>query len=418
MTDVRTLLDETLEEVRLPVGPDPAAAWERGRRRRRARRVAIVAAVVGVVGLGAVVVRPGLPDALPPADSAPSVDRHPVRIADPWRERDLSDAPAVLAGSLSAGGGGAYGVAESGELFAIPQDEEVWGGFDAFVSNDGTKIAYLAAPTSYVVRDLGTGGVVEYAGLGDNRATSTEPFMTAAQTPGFWSPDDRHLLLWGWPTQAEGSFVLLLDEQGTIRPLRRPQDANPVGWADDSRLLWLTRTRGATRLLTTDLAGEVISRTDLPFRRLEVNQWTGSASPDGEVLFVRTEAAGHYLSVATGKRLARVDLPDRTLASCAVSWQGERALGLRYASDGAAGSLGEVGADRATVVVEGSLDPYCLLLSPRALAGGPSRTPSSLLLGAGDSWVAWHLGELALGGLGLLVLAAGVLVRRRRAAAA
>jgi uncharacterized protein (TIGR03382 family) len=56
----------------------------------------------------------------------------------------------------------------------------------------------------------------------------------------------------------------------------------------------------------------------------------------------------------------------------------------------------------------------CLVLTPQALAGGPSTTISSRLFGTSTSWLSWHLGEVVTGVAALAALAGLLLALRRR----
>lgn len=401
MTDVRTRVDDVLRTVHVDA-PDPRVAWSRGRRRRMFRTTAVAAAVLAVVGVGAsLVTGRGVPDALPPAGSSDSVDQYPQRIDDPWLTRDIEDAPPVLAGTLMAGRT-LYGVAEDGALYEIPQGDNT-GDFRGFVSNDGSKVAYLQDKDSFVVRHLGTGEVVEYDGLGDNRGGTTEPYMTQGQTPGFWSPDDRHLIIWGWETESNGPVMtLVLDDEGGLRLI--PQPGPPVGWADVGHPAFLAKVRGGVELVTTDLSGEVTQRVELEVpERIGrwLNQWTGSLSSDGSrVLVADDEGENRYLLDAdTGRRIRAANFTTGD-ASCPASWRGDRPLVHASAPDIGSSLVDGMGSDP-VVVVEPSLDDGCLTLVPMALAGDPAFAP----LGTSSVWPTWHVGEIALTVLGLLAAA-------------
>lgn len=433
MSDLRERVDGLLDDVTTRIGADPTAAWHAGRRRRRTRAAGYVGlAAVLVAGLAWVVARP-TPEPVQPAGSgkrAP-VSSYPERIAKPYRTADVTDSDGPLAGFLeSSGTNGLYGVSESGALYHLPQGDTT-GGFQAHVSNDGTKVAYLQDATTFVVVDLPTGEVVEYDGIGDNRSTSREPHMTQGQAPGFWSPDDRHLLIYGWPNPdgPTRAGFLLLDTSGGYDELLRPpvagrrDFANPVGWADPDHILWLqtvhapgARVRlGPARsleLVTTDLVGEVVDRValDVPRSGLdELNQWSGTSSPSGRQVYLTAGEASYMLDVDTGARTGTYSAVGRS--TCLPSWQGETVLEPSLGDDVSATLVDVTDRSRAVTVAESSLDVQCLQLVPRALDGGASWTPVAAVFGTSSWWLGWHVTEtLAVIG----VLGALLVWRRRR----
>jgi hypothetical protein len=123
--------------------------------------------------------------------------------------------------------------------------------------------------------------------------------MSHPQTPGFWSPDDTQVVVYGLTRDSETGIFLLLTTSGGLTPLSVP--GRPLGWLDDDRLAWLTRD--GRSFLVTDTEGRELQRVDLPVRLRGLDQWSGRLSPDGSRVAVLQGERLSIYSMTTGERL-------------------------------------------------------------------------------------------------------------------
>jgi hypothetical protein len=263
--------------------------------------------------------------------------------------------------------------------------------------------------------------------------------MTQGQVPGFFSPDGSRLAVNGWPSDDDvpfGSGWLLLDDQGGFVQIPRPAGpsavvgekglrwARPIGWADGDHLYWRASSAGGSGrpvfvLVTTTLDGEVTDAVPVPAVRHPggTSQWTASVSPGGQRVYLRSGGDDLVVDPDTGEVLETLSVDPPIL--CSPSWRGQQVLETDP-GDGGAVALQALrerrdgGTARTPVAV---LEPglgSCLVLTPQALAGGPTSTLTSWLFGTSTSWLSWHLAEMTAGLSGLAVLGAALVWWRRR----
>ncbi|GAW50719.1 MULTISPECIES: hypothetical protein [unclassified Nocardioides] len=423
MTDLRDPLEDLVAEVPSYVVPDAAGAWRAAARRRTRRRVGAAAAVVAVVALvaGLVSVLPRTGDVPPAGDLGSGVQGYPSHVEKPWpwAGRDLPARPGPLAAVMwSANDAEWRAVAPDGRNWRVPQPGAI-DDYPPALSADGRMIGYLAGRTTFVIRDLVNGEETLFPEIGDGRMVARdETYYLGSQTPAVWSPDGSRLLVRA-SAWADGSTVtaLLLGIDGSIEELRRR--GYPVGWLDDDSLAWLMTGDDRASLRSTDLAGSVERSVplDLPSRRHYFwSQWSGTVSPDGDLLAVVTDptSAGAVTTVSTTDgsrvRVENVGAPD----SCSTSWVGDR-VAFFQTDFGGYSSL-DTTTGRQLIRFDPAFGAGCVLAAADALAGEQHRSVGERLFG--DGWLSWHWREVALGVLGGLVLVAVVLAgfRRRRSA--
>lgn len=370
MSDLRNRLDDLLGAPAAHVAaPDPAAAWRAGGRRRARRRAAAGAAtlvLVVLLGLGAgLLPRSGT---VQPAERDGGVGGYPTRIDDPWRLRDLPDAPGPVAGILDLGPEERI-VGPDGRTWRLPDRGDLVDSFPAALSRDGRMLGYLASGGEYVVHDLATGERRSIAGVTDNlphgRGAS---WWVAPQAPSFWSPDGSAVLVRATRWDDSGDVgALLLGADGSVREVL--DHLFPIGWLAPDRLAWLDERERRTMLVVTDLGGEIVRESAVP-RIPMLDQWTGSVSPDGSLVVLGDTERGRllYLSTQTGEvvRRDRAEPDD----GCVPSWRGDEVTRL-VRSDAGAELLSPAGGTRvrSLVRVDPDLDVYCLTLAGDALAG-------------------------------------------------
>lgn len=423
MTDLHERLDDLVADVPSYVVPDTRRAWAAGARRRLRRRIGAGVAVVVLVALaaGLVGVLPRSSDVLPADGESRGVDGYPSRIEKPWLLRDLPDRPGPIAATVELDDGRFLAVSASGEVWRIPQSRRVRDFFPS-LSADGRMIGYMRDGGTYVVRDLVAGDEKAFDEIGDNREDPSRPetWWTQQQVPGFWSPDgSTHLLSASrWDTD-RSNVVLLLGGDGSLREVERPAvGAYPVGWLDAGALGWLAvegRPRDATlSLVVTTESGAELKREPLQGARLhDLNQWSGSLSPDGGEVSVTLPEIDSTLvstfSTADGSRLGR-DLTAMDVHSfCSTTWRGEEVI--LPVIEGHSASLVSLSGER-VVAADPALGAYCVMTAAKALDGERHGAVGDLF---GTTWLAWHWREVVLGilGAGPLVGAFAWFLRRR-----
>jgi hypothetical protein len=398
--DLHDRLDDLVSDVSSYVVPDARTAWAAGARRRARHRVAVgaVAAVVLALLAGAAVWLPHTLDPAPAHPDGAGVDGYPARVMKPRVTRDLPDEPGPMAMVYDGPDRRWWTASADGHTWRVPGSDSE---YTASLSPDGRLLGYLAAHRSYVVHDLVTGEMTRFdidgAGSGDAGAR----WSLLPQTPGFWSPDGRRLLL-----QTSGDIgEVMLDAQGTLA------DFGPAGlaagWLDDHTTAWIVSATAAhpTQLVGVDVGGHVVSRVDLDLsRRVDrsLDQWDVTVSPDGgrlavdddddddEVLLMSTSDGSLLTSRALG-------VSDR----CTSSWR--TGLPLFVAGDGLVSLTDES-------VTTFDDEAVCVVVASDALDG--ERYPGIGRGAPGSDWLVARPLPIVAGGV--LVLGAVLLVVRRR----
>jgi hypothetical protein len=302
------LLDDLVQDVPRHVVPDADRAWRAGAARRRRRYVAeglAVAAAVALVGAGLVRLHDHTP--VQPAGEV-VVDGHPASVPKPWHLPDLPDRPGPMAGAMSWHENDDTRswvfISASGKTYRMPSEvNEGW--TQPLPSDDGRWVAFLRTDDAttpdgtFVLKDLVSGDEQLFPTIGTNQGSSPDPWMTEAQTPGFWSPDDSQVIVYGFAADDPADTALLLTTSGGFTPLSVA--GRPLGWLDDARVAWLTRD--GESFVVTDTRGQVLQAIDLPTRLRGLSQWSGRLSPDGSrVAVLHGERLSTY-SMTTGERL-------------------------------------------------------------------------------------------------------------------
>ncbi|WP_243058920.1 hypothetical protein [Nocardioides sp. SR21] len=421
MSELRDPLDDLLTEIPAYVVPDARTAWAAGARRRTRRRLGVVAAVVAVVALVAGAVT-WLPRAIEPQPAdGEGVGGYPARVLSPAVDRELPMSSAPLAMVYRRNGHDVSGwwVADAqGRSWEVSQPDVI-DSYPPSLSPDGTKIAYLANPTMFMIRDLTEANGTQFETITDGAMTREDQgeWWAGSQTPSFWSPDGSRVLVRasGW-SRDDRTTALVLGVDGTLTPLETP--GFPAGWVDDETVAFVVdRTSedgdqpAELRLVGTDGEVERTVALDLP-KRVAVwfSQWDVSVSPDGDRLAVVDSAtsgtgAVFVLSVSDGSRLDRSETYGG--GSCSPSWQGSQPVVTRTGS--LVTAAGEVVTD-----FDSRLDADCVMAASDALAG--ERHVGLAQRWFGDGWLAFHLRDAvayAIGGLTLIGVVL-LLVRRNR----
>lgn len=145
MSDLRTRLDDLVDDVPTHVAPDVRGAWAAGARRRNRRRAGVVATAAAVLALVSAVAA-GVPRVLDPGptDASPrgGVGSYPTRIDRPQWTRSWSDVHGLGAGLLRSGGTW-YVVSPDGALRRM--------------DHAGTQVAPAISPDGRYVAWLDTG---------------------------------------------------------------------------------------------------------------------------------------------------------------------------------------------------------------------------------------------------------------------
>ncbi len=257
--------------------------------------------------------------------------------------------------------------------------------------------------------------------------SSTQPFFMSFQTPGFWSPDDQRLLLWGSTPGPSQVRALLLEPDGQVSPLRMGSRWIPAGWASTTELVWAgpghrTPAGKVATIEVTDLSGH-------PLRKLQVRlpdgtaldnlgQWSWVASPNGRKLLLTARTFVGITYVATyslrdGSTLTSGHAPNAADAdTCPSGWAGTTpvvpALGPSYAAE----TITATADPKTVAVTDPMLGSDCVIWASDALAGTPHRG----LFGtdtAGWTWW-WREASVGVGAAGVVVLLLWS-IRRRRA---
>ena len=351
-TPMHDLFDDLAATVPASVSSAGLAklAYADGRRRRRARRLRTVSLATFVVLLAILV----LPTTVVPEVQALSggkrpkgVHGYPRRIDHQWLIRNLPGRPGPVAGLLQAVHhhatwdelDGRYAVSASGHRWRIPD-----GARDADqypnLSSDGRWLGYMSSKGGpYVVQDLVAGRRIEYPQLGSNTVPGPiTPYAGQGQSPGFWSPDGRRLLLIGSaPSGPQGSGLILEPASGALTAIGRVGHAAILaGWSGNDRIVWLEPTSkglGAApdRIdqVETDVQGNEIRRVRLraaePWRDT-LNQWSASVSPSGEQVAISEHDAGsarvRRFSLETGLEVQPVLTSTGIYEPCGLAWAG------------------------------------------------------------------------------------------------
>jgi hypothetical protein len=364
---------------------------------------------------------------------------HPSRIALPWWSRDLPPAPGLAAGVAELDSSSPWGmlfeqgwylVAPEGSLWRIPTD--LRSGAAPSLSPNGRFLGYLQDGAGYVIRDLVTGQVTSFPDLGSSDAASTRRWFVNGQSPSFWSPDSSQLLVRAAGRLPDEPFDVVLGVDGSSRRIGEP--GYPAGWLGAATLVWLVTPEQAVdlgpdevMLLVTDLGGSRLRdyQVALPGRGTGLNQWSAASTADGDSVLVSFATPDGLRSLVLGvsSRTVRESAPVDTrgaLERCQLTPATDR-VSLATAAGGRV-TVSTLGGGE-LLKTDPRLQVACLTLARDAVDGDPVRTLADKLaqggrlgLWAEDSWVSWHLRELALGG-GLPILAAVLWWWRRRRAA-
>lgn len=413
--------------------PDPlaygdlaATAWSSGRRRRvrrRLRSAAVGLVVIGIV-VGTVLGLTSLTSPVQPTGGgAASVDGYPVRIAHQWWTRALPDRPGPVAGLLQRSDGGWDVVAANGHRWRSPQPHESGDQYPT-LSRDGRFLAYLGGVNGpFVIRDLVTGRVRRIDGIGCGCSGAAAPLYIAAQSPSFWSPDDKWLVFPGGSFATDRSPTVLVGPTGPARPAPVPASWTPAGWAANGQIVWTDRGHRTpdgrfVNVRTTDLSGRVLRtvqvRLPTPAQATFLSQSTWTVSPDGRQLLFDSgdlDPDQSYLAtylLADGSLLTTRQVQDSG-GSCFDGWAGTtpvvpRPSSPRYAAETVAVS----DPPHAVSVTDPQIGSDCVVWTVDALAG----TPHSGLFGTSTATWTWWWREAATG---LVVLALAVLAGVTRA---
>ncbi|GAB3770949.1 hypothetical protein FB382_000316 [Nocardioides ginsengisegetis] len=434
MSDLRTRLDDLVDDVPTHVAPDVRGAWAAGARRRNRRRAGVVATAAAVLALVSAVAA-GVPRVLDPGptDASPrgGVGSYPTRIDRPQWTRSWSDVHGLGAGLLRSGGTW-YVVSPDG---ALRRMDHAGTQVAPAISPDGRYVAWL--DTGYgqagiEVTDLTTGSTSSHdVGL----AGSNSQWIVAEGARMVWSPDSRQVLV-----PARRRFMMtppnpaavVLDVDGRLRSVQErypsPQHVSVVGWQGPRRLVWLA-WRDGSGVPATGLKAIVTDRRGHDPRTVPVTvdgdtghlaTTSASISPDGGTLALGADLAQEGVQIrfysltgpTTGHLRGTMPAVVDGAADCPPSWGDE--LQVPAAESYRDAALVSVNGG-VTVLADPRLHVTCSVWATDALTGAPHRGVGGWLFGDSTSWLSWHWRETSEALVGALVLATGlVLLRRRR----
>lgn len=444
--DLRSSLEDLVAEgpPRLVPRELAQAAWSQGRRRRRLRLATMTTLVLVLLGVG-VGVGVGVDPfhshspRFPPADGSggvggePAVGGYPERIGHQWWVRDLPAKPGPLALLMQrVVHHGTYdqfvgweAVSESGQRWHLAG---IFGGNDDYpsLSPDGRKLAYLSGVDGpYVIRDLVSGRVTTFPSVGSAIPRGSSTYSTQGQSPSYWSPDGKHLVLDGFPRDlTHHGRALVLGMDGSVQ-LEHGRGW-PAGWLDASTVVWLTpKTYGGREPVRVtvrirDLSGTVERSVTLstPLRP-NLGQWAGAVSPDGTEILVLTHESDfntvfRRFSLADGRPVGPPMPVDYLGSTCAATWRSSTPVIPVLEGDNVyPGALSSTGVKR-LIAIEPRVGSECVVWAADALTG----TRHGMLFGLSMTPWTWWWRELLLGFLvtGLLIWFWGrwTVVRRRR----
>ncbi|MFN8193288.1 MAG: hypothetical protein U0R80_03300 [Nocardioidaceae bacterium] len=442
MSDLKERFDELLVGVPAHVVPEGLArsAVAEGVRRRRTGRVlaaGAAAAVLAVLAAVAGLLPHGNPLGI--AGTTRHADGYPTRIDVPWVPRTMSDRSGPIAGLVERAGGSVsddrsrwWAVSEDGSLRRVPVRDFMR---EPVLSPTGTKLAVFSGPKGASERgrmqlwDLVTGQRVTLEQIGSNASDLPDrpEYWLQEQVPGFWSPDERRVLLNAQRWEGAPIAGVLASWDGSVEPilLEGHNSAWPVGWLDDERIGWLSEDddgrRDTARFLVSDTSGALLSTDGLdvspdPMARGTLDQWSGWLSPDGARLALRYERSSHsdpfiaVFDVATGRKL------DRWWASTtdvfgSLMWQGDRVLSPAGADSGV-GIVQDTNGTEPVIRADPRTGIGYSYWAADALAGEPHRGAIDRLTGNAGWAPLWWWREVLLG----TTVLAGLwwLARRRR----
>lgn len=431
MSDLRTRLDDLVDDVPTHVAPDARVAWAAGARRRRRRRLGVVAvAAVAIALVSAVLV--SVPQVLEPGPADPppggGVGSYPTRIDRPLWTRSWSDVHGLGAGLLRSGDTW-YVVSPDG---ALRRMDHAGTQVAPAISPDGRYVAWL--DTGYgqadiEVTDLTTGSTWSHdVGL----AGSHSQWVVAEGARMVWSPDSRQVLVPArqrFPLTPPNPAAVVLDVDGGLHDvIERVVSSGTkvdavVGWAGSGHLVWLSweqRLRApatGTRAVVTDRRGRDARGVALAGSGVAGRLTPSSAtvSPDGSLLALDagTDVRFYALSGPTaGRERATMPSVSDAAADCPASWSDslEVPTGPSY-RDAALVSIN----GGTTILADPRLHVTCSVWATDALNGARHRGVGGWLFGDSTSWLSWHWRETSEALVGALILATGlVLLRRRR----
>jgi hypothetical protein len=428
--DLRSALKDLVAEDPPNLVPHELAqaAWSQGRRRRRVRQLTIAALVLAVVGVGAVTVPLASHSQLfAPTDGggSTSVGGYPERIGHQWWVRDLPAKVGPMALLMERVVRNEYGgwdvVSESGHRWRLPS---VVGDDVPALSPDGRRLAYLSGVQGpYVLRDLVTGRTTTFPQIGTGSIPSKTEYTSTGQSPAFWSPDDRHLVMSGFRNDhALTGRALMLGVDGSVHLLRGR--GFPAGWADSSTVVWLSPTTYRAHAPIpiparfTDLLGRMKRSLSLatPMRTGTLHQSSGVVSADGTEILVVQEQQGGFdnvlrrFSLADGRQIGPAQRIDNLVSACPVALSRSTPVAPVYNQDDAyPADLSSTGAKR-LVAIDPWVGNECVIWAANALNG----TRQGMLFGLSMVWWTWWWREILLVAL---LLAGLVWFSSRRVAA-
>lgn len=361
------------------------------------------------------------------------VSGHPKRLPVQWLVTGLPQRPGPIAGLLqrhSEDGFSWQAISATGTRWRIT-DVHRQNDFYPVLSADGRNLGYLTDGKGFVMRDLVEGKEVRFPQIGDNNiGMGREEVRLYSQSPGFWSPDGTRVVLPGFRDGPRKAATLVLGRDGTIVDLRlQPAHSYLIGWAGNDQVAWLTAGYGegfdgtspprTVQLRITDVQGREQTTTPLvPNGSWDevFNQWTGSLSPEGDVVAVaageRDNRRVRLFDARTGLEISRTKSVSRPMGWCPISWHGRSPVVLARMGDPfddrSQLDTVDAGADTVLAAAQPELEAGCVYWADAALSG----TAYGLAPASWGGWLVWWWRECLLGAL---LLGAVIFLLRRRA---
>lgn len=417
------------------VHPDAGQAWRVAARRRQRRRVgaglALVMALVVVLAGVRSLDREAVPGpATGPADGSPT--QHaltlPTRIERPYVLHNLPLRAGRLAGLVWSRDQW-LAVSPTGHLWRLPLATRR--DYLPAISPDGSTVAFLQSFTPKQNRLLvwnTTTAILRFfsqvgTGETDNGklADPATRFWIQSESPAYFSPDGKHLVVAGDSTHpgtrdrallidvSHGSDVTVIDSPAVT------STAFPAGWLDDSHLVWVGTTAQDPAAVVATLTGDVVRSVHLSMPKTQAaqgSQWVGPVSPDGrQVAFGPADGSvtpGSILAFPLDRdpspyAVARVS---HGTMGCPLSWGTSAAPAIPQTSP-------RLLSGSSSVVADPRLHVDCAIWASDALTGARHQGLAGALFGLNTAWWTWWWRELAIG-LAVVVTGGFLLWTRRR----